>query len=53
MINADRAVACYEAMQRCFYRPHTKRYRETYSHAGGNPYSYLCPFSQALAAPSL
>lgn len=46
----DRAVALYGAMQRYFYVPERKLYRETYPHREGNPYSYLWPFTEALAA---
>jgi hypothetical protein len=41
--NAARALLAYEAMQQSFYIPGTGLYE-------GEPYSFLWPFSQALAA---
>ena len=50
MSNVERAIAAYDALQRCFYQPAEKLYLETYPRQGANPYSYVWPFSQALAA---
>jgi hypothetical protein len=47
---AQRAVAAYQAMQRYFYLPSAQLYIDPYPHSGGNPYSYLWPFSQAMVA---
>ncbi|SDR86201.1 glycoside hydrolase family 76 protein [Actinopolymorpha singaporensis] len=47
---ARRAQASYAALQRYFYDPKTSLYLEEYPHAGGNPYSYVWPFSQAMVA---
>lgn len=47
--NLDRAVAAYDAMQKNYYVPDVSLYREEYPHNGGNPYSYVWPFSQAFA----
>lgn len=47
---AQRARASYDALQRYFYDPATSLYRETYPHTGGNPWSFVWPFSQALLA---
>jgi Glycosyl hydrolase family 76 len=51
--NAERAIAAYEAMQRQFYVAGVKLYRETAPVSGGNAYSYVWPFSQALVATLL
>ena len=48
--NLERAVRAYEALQRCFHRRITGLYLETYPRQGGNRYSFIWPFSQALAA---
>jgi hypothetical protein len=46
---ASRASAAYKAMQKYFYVTNgSSMYRETYPRSG-NPYSYLWPFSQAMA----
>lgn len=46
---AQRAVAAYDAMQRYLYLGDRRSlYRETYPSPGGNPYSYVWPFSRAL-----
>jgi hypothetical protein len=49
--NVDRAVATYQAMQQYLYvSDGAYLYREEYPWQGGNPYSYLWPFSRALVA---
>jgi len=49
--NLRRAIASYEAMQRYLYLPDVKLYKEQYpEQPGQNPYSYVWPFSQAMAA---
>src|SRR5919199_6057470 len=45
----DRAVLSYQALQRYFYLPATKLYRETYPPDESTPFAYLWPFSQAMA----
>jgi hypothetical protein len=47
---SDRAEASYAALQRYFYDPATSFYLEEYPRTGGNPWSYVWPFSQALLA---
>jgi hypothetical protein len=47
---AQRAVAAYQAMQRAFYVPSEQLYIDPYPHTGGNAYSYVWPFSQAMVA---
>jgi hypothetical protein len=47
---SDRAEASYSALQRNFYDPVTSLYLEEYPRSGGNPWSYVWPFSQALLA---
>lgn len=46
----DRAVACYEALQRRFFRPDIGHYVDTDPGSVGGRYAYLWPFSQAMAA---
>ncbi|KKI90109.1 glycosyl hydrolase [Bacillus sp. SA1-12] len=48
--NMDRAIDSYQALQKYFYQADTKLYHEEYPHNGGNPYSYVWPFSRAMAA---
>ena len=48
--NLPRAVELFGAMQRYFYVPERRLFRETYPHRGGPTYSYLWPFTEALAA---
>jgi hypothetical protein len=47
--NVDRAVRSYQAMQQYLYLGDPPLYLEEYPQAGGNPYSYVWPFSQAMA----
>ncbi len=47
--NAERALVSYQSLQRSFYVPDTKLYRETYPPDGTMPYSGLWPFLQAMA----
>ncbi|MGM7722997.1 glycoside hydrolase family 76 protein [Metabacillus sp. Hm71] len=46
----ERAIDSYQALQKYFYLPDSKLYLEEYPHNGGNPYSYVWPFSRAMAA---
>ena len=48
--NTDRAIKSYEALQRYFYVGSPPLYLEEYPRSGGNDYSYVWPFSQAMAA---
>ena len=48
--NTVRAIRSYEALQRYFYVGSPPLYLEEYPRTGGNPYSYVWPFSQAMAA---
>jgi hypothetical protein len=48
--NVERALASYELMQKYFYQPSVKLYTEEFPNVIGNSYSYLWPFSQAMAA---
>ncbi|MFD0049570.1 glycoside hydrolase family 76 protein [Actinomycetes bacterium NPDC127524] len=48
--NTLRAIATYESLQKYFYQPSAKLYTEEYPREGGNPYSYVWPFSRAMAA---
>jgi hypothetical protein len=48
--NVDRAVASYEAMQEYLYIADRSLYTEEYPNGDNNPYSYVWPFSQAMAA---
>jgi hypothetical protein len=48
--NMERAIDSYEALQKYFYQSDSKLYLEEYPHNGGNPYSYVWPFSRAMAA---
>ncbi len=48
-VNIDRAVKSYEALQRYFYVGSPPLYLEEYPRSGGNDYSYVWPFSQAMA----
>ncbi|HEY8454791.1 MAG TPA: glycoside hydrolase family 76 protein [Actinopolymorphaceae bacterium] len=45
-----RARHSYAALQRYFYDPQTSFYLEEYPRTGGNPWSYVWPFSQAMIA---
>jgi hypothetical protein len=45
-----RAIAAYEAMQTYFHDRPTGYYLEEYPRTGGNPWSYVWPFSQAMIA---
>jgi uncharacterized protein YyaL (SSP411 family) len=47
---AQRARQTYAALQRYFYDPTTSLYLEEYPRQGGNPWSYVWPFSQAMIA---
>jgi hypothetical protein len=47
---ARRARQSYAALQRYFYDPQTSFYLEEYPRTGGNPWSYVWPFSQAMIA---
>ncbi|WP_020580029.1 glycoside hydrolase family 76 protein [Actinopolymorpha alba] len=47
---ARRADESYAALQRYFYDPQTSFYLEEYPREGGNPWSYVWPFSQAMIA---
>ena len=47
--NIDRAVRSYQAMQQYLYLDDPPLYLEEYPYTGGNPYSYVWPFSQAMA----
>jgi Glycosyl hydrolase family 76 len=47
---ARRARDSYSALQRYFYDPQTSFYLEEYPREGGNPWSYVWPFSQAMIA---
>ncbi len=47
--NTNRAIASYDALQGYFYDEGTGLYLEEYPRAGGNPYSYVWPYSQAMA----
>ncbi|MEQ4206893.1 glycoside hydrolase family 76 protein [Actinopolymorpha sp. B9G3] len=47
---ARRARESYAALQRYFYDSQTSFYLEEYPHTGGNPWSYVWPFSQAMIA---
>jgi Glycosyl hydrolase family 76 len=48
-IDADRAIAAYNAMQQYFYAGDGSSLYTQNSPQSGNPYSYLWPFSRALA----
>ena len=48
--HAARAVRAYRALQEYFYDEPTGFYLETYPRDGGNPWSYVWPFSQAMIA---
>ncbi|MDR0140117.1 glycoside hydrolase family 76 protein [Metabacillus idriensis] len=48
-LNTERAVQSYEALQHYFYEEDSKLYLEEYPYLSGNPYSYVWPFSQAMA----
>lgn len=48
--DASRAAFAYQAMQTYFYHPDVQLYQDPYPQNGGNPYSYVWPFSQAMAA---
>ena len=48
--NIDRAVKSYDALQKYFYVGSPPLYLEEYPRSGGNDYSYVWPFSQAMAA---
>ncbi|MCM3597888.1 glycoside hydrolase family 76 protein [Metabacillus idriensis] len=48
-LNTERAVQSYEALQHYFYEEDSKLYLEEYPYQSGNPYSYVWPFSQAMA----
>ncbi|WP_409294072.1 glycoside hydrolase family 76 protein [Peribacillus sp. SCS-26] len=48
--NTMRALASYESLQKYFYQPSAMLYTEEYPREGGNPYSYVWPFSRAMAA---
>ncbi len=48
--HAARAVRAYRALQEFFYDEPTGFYLETYPRDGGNPWSYVWPFSQAMIA---
>ncbi|HEY6738692.1 MAG TPA: glycosyl hydrolase, partial [Actinopolymorphaceae bacterium] len=45
---ARRARQTYAALQRYFHDPETSLYLEEYPRTGGNPWSYVWPFSQAM-----
>lgn len=47
---ARRAAAAYQAMQRQYYVSGTHLYQENSPQQPGNKYSYVWPFSQAMAA---
>ena len=47
---ARRAKTSYLAMQQNFFDPQTGFYLEQFPRDGGNPYSYVWPFSQAMVA---
>lgn len=47
---ARRAVAAYQAMQNRYYVPNVQLYQEYSPQQSGNAYSYVWPFSQAMAA---
>ncbi|WP_091672135.1 glycoside hydrolase family 76 protein [Amycolatopsis marina] len=47
---ARRAQETYMALQRHFYDPERSLYLEEYPRTGGNPWSYVWPFSQAMIA---
>ena len=47
--NVDRAIASYEALQEYFYIEDRSLYLEEYPNGDNNPYSYVWPFSQAMA----
>lgn len=47
--NRERAEASFAAMQRAFWLPEQRLYREDLDNSG-NPYAYHWPFGQALAA---
>lgn len=47
---AHRAEQSYQALQRYFHDDQTGFYLETYPRDGGNPWSYVWPFSQAMVA---
>lgn len=47
---AVRAQRTYAALQRYFYDPDTSLYLEEYPRTGGNPWSYMWPFSQVMIA---
>ena len=49
-VNVARAIASYRAMQTYFYVGDQHLYTEQHPNDGNNPYSYVWPFSQALAA---
>ncbi len=48
--HAARAQQAYHALQQYFHDPETSFYLETYPRDGGNPWSYVWPFSQAMIA---
>lgn len=45
-----RSVLAYQVLQRDFYVPDVRLYRETAPLQGTRPYAYLWPFSQGIAA---
>jgi hypothetical protein len=45
---AARSAATYTALQHYFHDPETSFYLETYPREGGNPWSYVWPFSHAM-----
>ncbi|WP_227378376.1 glycoside hydrolase family 76 protein [Haladaptatus halobius] len=47
--NINRAIAAYDALQQYFYKENSKLYLEEYPNQSDNPYSYVWPFSQAMA----
>lgn len=47
--NTERAVQSYESLQQYFYKEDSKLYLEEFPYQSGNPYSYVWPFSQAMA----
>ncbi|WP_116040499.1 glycoside hydrolase family 76 protein [Amycolatopsis palatopharyngis] len=49
-VYAQRAQESYAALQRYFYDPAHSLYLEEYPRSGGNPWSYVWPFSQAMIA---
>ncbi|WP_227356610.1 glycoside hydrolase family 76 protein [Haladaptatus salinisoli] len=47
--NVNRAITAYDALQQYFYEEDSKLYLEEYPNRTDNPYSYVWPFSQAMA----